>query len=438
MINHYWEEVVKKWIYGLLEYLCLFPLIFMIGIFSMESQLFVLITVLPVMFLIGICLRVFIKNSKKWVYVLFNLFSSAIVAYLLIDGIIATSIFFLFAIFMVIRGINYVENSWETVFPVSYLWISLLSYFIIFFFFRNSEILQPYSDYITWTGLLTVVFTLFVSNSRQLKSATLTEKKNGLINKTMTWHNRIFIGLTVIFIIIIANYRYVQEIIDQLKEAIRNILIWFVQLFENEPPENITSIEPAEIVPPDFMEEPGDPSIIAVILERIFSVILIILLVAGSIILLYIFFKKIRGWLRALRIWLGKMLNLFNSEKEEDLLAYVDEKESAFDWKQFRHGYEERLKDWFTETFKREPKWKDLKSNAERARFLYRHYILKQMKKGYKFRESNTPMETMKELDKKDERNTMLATTYAKARYSKEQIEKEKVDELKTYLDNEK
>ena len=68
---------------------------------------------------------------------------------------------------------------------------------------------------------------------------------------------------------------------------------------------------------------------------------------------------------------------------------------------------------------KSKSKWKDLTENAEKIRFLYLEYILKLVKKGYKYRAIYTPNEVRTDLKiEEEQQENVIFDLYYGARYS--------------------
>ncbi len=63
-------------------------------------------------------------------------------------------------------------------------------------------------------------------------------------------------------------------------------------------------------------------------------------------------------------------------------------------------------------------KWKDLKNNADKIRFIYIKYINRLMKKGYRYSAILTPMETLNKWKLEKDESAYMFPLYTDARYS--------------------
>ncbi len=89
------------------------------------------------------------------------------------------------------------------------------------------------------------------------------------------------------------------------------------------------------------------------------------------------------------------------------------------DEKTFIFGEEDEEKRRKRHMIKSKSKWKDLTENAEKIRFLYLEYILKLVKKGYKYRAIYTPNEVRTDLKLEEEQQeNEIFDLYYGARYS--------------------
>lgn len=66
--------------------------------------------------------------------------------------------------------------------------------------------------------------------------------------------------------------------------------------------------------------------------------------------------------------------------------------------------------------FSHRPKWRDMETNAMKVRFLYLRYIVRQIKRGFGFRNSDTARQIGEKLANED--NVMLFTLYESVRYA--------------------
>ena len=81
-------------------------------------------------------------------------------------------------------------------------------------------------------------------------------------------------------------------------------------------------------------------------------------------------------------------------------------------------------------------RWKDLEDNADKIRFIYIKFINRLIKKGYKFKTINTPLETLKQWNLENEACAYMFPLYTDARYSggRRPIADEEVEKSEKYM----
>jgi len=432
------KRIVVKWLQGMIEYLILFPIILLIGVYLIPDVL-VWIWTIPFIFLLGVILRTYLIDKKRWVYVVLALIVSIGYSVVFPDGIIVKTLIFLTSFVIFFRGVLYGEREWKELLPMQLLWIGGFSfYFVGYFFYRFIDNLFNYIPVLTSAGITLVVITLFTSNSLHLKEATLSKESKPIIGKGIKRQNQTFIFLTLLFIFAASNFQIVQEFLFRSVRGIIQAIIWFITLFgsdeeiEEEPvPQTNQEMQPLE---------QGEPSLLMVILEKIMVVVLVIGMIIAVLFLLYYLYKKLRKWLKVSQSWLSRFLNQLFTFRDDNnqVLNYQDEKESVFDWNEWKKHTQSKAKELVTHLFKRKPNWNDL-SSREKARYVYNEWIHKQVKRGFNFRESNTPKENIIQYQEKHQQNDKvidsLAEVYGQARYGNGEIDEKKIERLSSLID---
>jgi|GEM_PF-3157935 len=126
------------------------------------------------------------------------------------------------------------------------------------------------------------------------------------------------------------------------------------------------------------------------------------------------------------------MQRLFRRDK-----GYTDERESLIKVGGLGKKLISPLSDWLQRLFSRQPGWKDMTTNRDRIRYLYRYFILGCIKDGYHYKDILTPKETMKDLlswdtqGEKTEHVEEIVSVYERARYGEQDIEDGEVEEAK-------
>jgi hypothetical protein len=120
------------------------------------------------------------------------------------------------------------------------------------------------------------------------------------------------------------------------------------------------------------------------------------------------------------------------------MAGFEDQSTRLTTWGELIKSYSTKASEWLDQLRKREVKWADLKTNAERARYLYRLFVMKGFSKGYPIDTHLTARELilsiqqcMPELSHPSEKLTSL---YNQARYSDHPIRDEDIEMLSKAL----
>src|SRR5690625_560801 len=317
---------------GLFEYILLFLIFLMIGVYIIpEELLWIWLAMIPCLFLLGLLFRSIFYQQAWWVYALYSLLIGISSSLLFEKNMLFVIIVAMIHPIIVYRGIMYVGRSREELIQVSFLWVGgPIIYFVSFFFFHFVEMLNQYKQLLTIFGIVMLVITMFLSNSDHLKSSTLSKDKKPFISRNIKNQNRVFLIITLGLIFLIANGRMIR---DGFWNMIRSIIQWLVNLGSGTEGEDIMGEEPppADFAPP-FPEEDKGPSIIAEFLELVMTYVMYVFLGFAAIILILLLIKKTREIIinaaKKLIAFLKQLGNQFNKEVED--VQYVDEKESVF------------------------------------------------------------------------------------------------------------
>ncbi|KNY25801.1 hypothetical protein [Pseudobacteroides cellulosolvens] len=109
-----------------------------------------------------------------------------------------------------------------------------------------------------------------------------------------------------------------------------------------------------------------------------------------------------------------------NNVTKENKLGYVDEKETLLKSSSRRWP---NIKNIFKIFNKKGLSWKDIVTNRDKVRFIYRQKVWSFIKKGYEFKNILTPSELGKEVEELYKEDVShLTSAYNKARYSNESV----------------
>ncbi|MEK3888200.1 DUF4129 domain-containing protein [Bacillus sp. FSL K6-3431] len=425
------RDLLITFFQGVVEYLLLFPFILIIGILVVASSLWAWLLSLLVLFVIGILFKTLIPNQKWWISAGFSLaigvFSSLIFYEQLLFWILLAIIHPVF----IYRGMMYASHSWGNLISTGFMWFGgFIIYFISYFLFRYVEKLHPYMTPFTVCGAIVIVLILFISNSDHLKSATLSKQSKPMISRAIKSQNRLFLTITIALIAVVTNGQMIR---DALMNGIKAFIRWILGFGTGTEGEQVTEQAP----PPASMDlglEPGEPSAFAKFLEVIVTYIFYVFLIFAAIAILLLIVKKTRMWIkrafRALILFLQQIGNRVMEREESG--QYIDEKESVFDWQEWKKEQQDKAKGFVQNIFKREPRWESL-SNQQKVRFVYRNFLLQQLK-TITYKSTKTPRETLQELKPNvamdEDKIEKLRDAYEQTRYGEKDIGDDKIKEI--------
>lgn len=429
------KTILFKMLQSIFEYLLLLPILLVIGIHIVsDTQLWFWLICLFGLFTIGIMCRTMIAQQKWWFYSCVAMIIGMSSTFIFVDHLLFMIILTIIHMLLVYRGMMYASQAWEELLPHSLLWIGGLGvYFVSYFIFRYVDVLNPYLNLVTVSGVVFVILTLFTSNSDHLKSTTLSKEKKPFISQTVKRQNRIFIIITIAIILLIANGRRIQE---TLWNGFRGIIQWMIELLsdgeqggnlgEDPPPAPVESVLP--------VVETKEPSAFAKLLEVIAMYVVYISVAIVIILLILLLMKKTRRWLIKVFQKLLQFLRRIGGQitARDELTQYIEEKESVFDWRDWKEENQSKVKAFIQHMFKRKPKWESL-SNQEKVRFVFRELIEQEMDHSV-YKAHETPREILEslkttvEIDEKKLKKLKIA--YEQARYGDRDVEQQIVDEI--------
>ncbi|MGJ9383858.1 hypothetical protein [Salipaludibacillus sp. CF4.18] len=416
---------VKKWLLGIMEVIVALPLIIYVWTaFIDHGNMFAWLSVILFMFLAGIVLEWVIPIKRRAMYVFLSVIISFLVAMLLTINMLAFILTGLFVMVMIMRGIVYGREEIGDPFSVYYLLSGFFIYFFAFFFYREMADLAPYQTFLTWSGIILVLFTLFQGNQQYLQEVMLSNERKPYVAKVVRVRNRIAVSILVGLAFLITSAQYIEAFFSR-------IIVFIASIIPSASEEEVPPPQQDDRSLPDMGigEETARTSRFFEILETIVTYIVGVIVIIGILFLLIMIYKAFRKHILAMTKWLLAAVTKLggSSDKKEEELAYVDEKMSIRDWRAWRKENKEKLLDWVSTPFKKELKMDDFPSRREKIRFLYRQSLKTEINNGYQFRKDATPFETLQELQS-EERHLAdfseqdLAVVYAKVRYGEVEV----------------
>ncbi len=423
------KQVGQKLLQGIIEYLLCFPLLVIAGTISMPPQtVWLWLFVILLFGLLGVCVGLLFKQLPRWAYVLAAMVIGGACSLLFTSNPFHIMMLTFVQALILYRGMTYMDPSLGKMLPTYFFWTYGLGiYFISFFVFRYVDWFTYAFTGVTSAGVLFVVFMVLISNGKRLKAVTLSEDREPFVSKVIRRQNRLVLMITLLLVFILTGTGIVQN-------SVMAGLRWFVSLLSGADEAQIEQTPEAPVesgAPQAPFDDPGEPSMIAVLLEKLaFGLFYILLVVAvlGTVLLLV---KKTRKWMKKLYdIVLRFLKQITNTPDVLEETSYRDEKESVFDFAEWKKQRKAQMKGFARQIWKREPNWKKL-TNEEKVRYIYRELIEKQCER-IDYQTSKTPREMLQELlaaDLLDESGIkQLTTLYEKVRYGEGNIDTESIE----------
>lgn len=413
-----------KFMQAIIELIFILPLLLIasLSIFPGDKLIAVFLG-FPMCYLAGIFLCRILKTRHKTVYY-FSYMMLGAAASLLVFGLSApVALFFYWVMVSILvhRGVHITNTSWIKQSPLTLFGFQLAVYFASYFVFLIAEDFRPYLYIIKAGGVASVFLFLIISSFDQLKLAILSDGPKKYIPNSLLKSNITISLLLFIFILVISQIRQfwnaIWMVLKPVLGTVTSILTYLTSITLSDKKIAIGNhdLPPAE-------EVASKSNIIYEIILGILGAAVVVIMAAMTITVtmrLASFFVK----------WFSGKLNI--SEGKDTALGYTDEKENLLKSGTNRFGiFKKKL---FVRNIK-ESGWKDMKSNNEKVRYIYKQTILRFIKMGYGFRSSLTPVEVGIELDglySKDNSDIIaIAMLYNKAKYGSENISDRELESL--------
>ncbi|HZK35217.1 MAG TPA: DUF4129 domain-containing protein [Bacillota bacterium] len=424
----YLDYLVKAW----MDIWVSFPIVLAIGLIVHEGlHLKLFIGLLVFSYIIGFLTRCLTRQDRRYKAIIICTLFSLLAGYVL--GKTADSSMIIFIIYNFIasfRGMIVAErDEVSRDESIVYNLATLLVYFMAYLVYKFTPSLVDHQNLITYMGLIATVSTLFIVNRDVLIRASRSSVGNYRSLITVKRNNRIVSTIILLVILAIANYSLIKSGMGQ---AIRGIMGGFVFLIRF-----ILSLGPTgrgtEDLPPPAQQSPHIPPANEGkdILGFIITILIMIALLAFTILLIRFIVKQAIKYIPRLY---RRIKNFLIGEDKRSSRGYSDEKESLVDWQLMLKNSLGNIKDLFGGNKAHMPKWKDMKSNRQRVKYIYRFIVQGAINDGHYIRPGKTPKETSQYLSSKDlidqEFAGRLADLYGKARYSDDEIGDKETDQL--------
>lgn len=442
------RNVLRKWLQGVIELILFLPLLLILfTLIPLSLPLPLWISSFALFYLAGIVSVDLLGIQSKWIYLLLS-FSFVTIYMMMVTELNYFEIFtWLIGVFLFYRGHLFWSRPWSDLFPLTLYWVSLFVYFLSSLIFSRLEVLAPLIPLLTAAGFISVILTLWMTNSLSLQNVNLSGKKVTEVSKTIKRHNHIAVILITFVIFFIAFFNTIKDLFVQWILAVMHFIIsgivYLMSLFAGDDEKPLPVEENPDM--PEMSPLPeGEPARWAQIMEIIMFGLL------GIFVLVLLFFG-IKALSKVIRKALHKLMAFLKTKGafRTETTGYVDEKTKTVTLKGLGSMYKDRLQHWLSERLRKEPKWKDLKNNRDRVRYVYRHWLIHRIASGYAYKDTLTPKETSMDLVKwrdkgaehrgndLNEDHSDLTDAYNEARYGNKDIHDDKVLRIQNNLSKE-
>lgn len=327
-------------------------------------------------------------------------------------------------------------------------WCGLGLYLLAGMVFSGIPDLSETLTLLTWTGIFSLTWTLFVANRNYLKYSTMAKKTDEQkLPRGLRAHNSIWILAIVALAVLLASGmgRWIGTFFLNMA---RKLVSWLFKPGEEPEPE-LPAQEPEASSPVMPLFEEHEPGWWTHFLNGAFYVLGTVVTIALAVFVLYWIYKNAGGRLRE---FMNRLLGfLKRTSREEPGTDFVDEETKLG----FRVAGMKKWSEWLNplrSRFDRREQWEDIRDNRDRVRFLYRKLLQAEQADGYAVKPHLTPMETETEIrslqgepaGKRGRKNAgwkrrpaaeRLIQTYYRIRYGDREPEATEVEQLRKDLD---
>jgi hypothetical protein len=425
---------LKMWLKAAVELILAFPLVFLLHYWVISINMPTWIALLIGFYSLGYLASAWLHLNKWYSLLFIGLCCSGIVTYgafgLSLSGIVTG----IFGFYLFFRGTFIAKRAWLTVFQIQYYWLGLAIYFVVAVFFKLKPDMNEYLPLLFWFGLISVAVTLLVSSQERIIQESLPERDGRhLVNNKQLWHSR-FLSIAILLIITLAaGLRQIADGLSWLNHMFWKFVLYVAQklseLFTSKPVEETPpTVEPQ---PPMVLPPAKEPSTVIVWLEKIVYVVFIVVICAVLLFLLYLLGKWLIRFSKRLYNWLTGRLD---QNEGNQAAGFEDESTRLTTMGDLIKSYSTKVIDWLEQLRKREVKWSDLTTNAERVRYLYRLFVTKSLSKGNKVDLHLTAQEMISTIQHRlpelSHDSEKLASLYNQARYSDHPVGDEDIKRL--------
>src|SRR5690625_2182754 len=421
---------------GIFEYLLFLPILLIIGINVVNAdQLWKWLLSIFLLFTIGVIFRTLIPYQKWWLFTATSIFIGVSSSFIFEEHLLYLIILAIIHTIVVYRGMMYASQPCNILLSISFFWMGGLTiYFVGYSIFWFIETLNPYLNQLTVFGVILIIMTMFVANDDHLKTSTLSSEKKPFVSKPVQNQNRIFLAMTIVIIALIANGKIVRDVLWNIFKTSIN---WLLKALAGTVKENGIE-EPPPPIDFSFLSADEEPSATMKFLEVLLMYAMYIILGIVAIVIVLLLIKKTRIWIvkliRQIIQFLKRILSQITERNETT--QYTEEKESVFDWQEWKDEQQSKAKGFIQNIFKRKPSWNSL-SNQEKVRFVFKNFLLQEIDVTT-FSRHATPRETLEQLkltaQVEESQLDQLRMAYEQTRYGEQDIDEQIINEIYTLI----
>jgi len=420
------KQVFLRWLWCVLEYLFFFPAgILVAGLFLPYRTGVILLPTLPVHLLFGLVLTAVLKRFKKFAVVLAGIVYTAIAAAVYnavvpLASVTDAAIVIAATAFFYAWGIR--AGTGEATTRLFLFSGGLVIHIVSLFLINNIVTLNPYFKLAVWVSIVYCLAGLPLANRRFLINETYEKSSLKRIPGSVNRGNIIAVSVIISGIVLLSFWHLLLDAFIYLTQSLKEFFLKIIEFLGSlyEPSEIIGDNTPQ--APDTFPPAEEQASILSVILNTV-SV-----LVFAAVLFLVIRYI-VRNWKKiyyALYSLLSSLFSRFQKWSTTEQ-GYFDREESLL-------KTEIQKKPVFRRLFRRWPKWRDMKDNESRVRFIYTKFVTDYIKKGFRLSLSDTPSEVVERIQKFDGETSdhaMLNEVYNSVRYGAKKADDDTVRILK-------
>jgi len=301
-------------------------------------------------------------------------------------------------------------------------WAGLGLYFVAAIAFPRIEALASAVPALTAGGVAALAVALYATNAASLKDATLAGSRPARVPAALRSHNGLFVGALLVGVVALTAL-FGNAFGRLLYHLVRSLLL----LLAPGEPEEAPAAPPAPApAPAAFPPAEGEPSWWARLLDWILYALAISICAALAAAAAYWLYKH--GGERLRRLWAIVAALLGRTVRPAEGDGFRDEEVTLFSWeagiRSWKDGWLGRR-----ERDRRE-RWEEMRTNRDKARFLYRRLLREAVERGYEPRADLTPKETIGDLEAWAEEAARSAAAAARGRRRPDAFLGDRVDPL--------